>query len=118
MEAKATGSSPTGGEIGGGKRSFSTSSRSENGAQDSGKERDGPKPKISNNSEPGKGMDKGKEAEVEQHNKEFEQRHDRAAKAEPDKVDEKFWKGESLFLTFPYSVGEFGENPTPYPPHL
>jgi len=36
-----------------------------------------------------------KQAEVEQHNKEFEQRYDRAPKAEDDKVDKKFWSGES-----------------------
>merc|ERR1711939_356147 len=35
-----------------------------------------------------------KQAEVEQHNKEFEQGHDRAPPAEEDKVDKKFWQGK------------------------
>jgi hypothetical protein len=39
--------------------------------------------------------DAEKQAEVEQHNKEFEQRYDRAPKAQDDKVDKKFWSGES-----------------------
>jgi hypothetical protein len=39
--------------------------------------------------------DAEKQAEVEQHNKEFEQRYDRAPKAQDDKVDKKFWGGES-----------------------
>jgi hypothetical protein len=41
---------------------------------------------------------KEKQAEVEQHNREFEQGHDRASKAGEDKVDKKFWSGESSFL--------------------
>merc|ERR1712225_43742 len=35
-----------------------------------------------------------KQAEVEQHNKEFEQGHDRAPPAAEDKVDKKFWQGK------------------------
>ena len=59
-DAKETGSSATGGSVGEG-----------------GKEgANGAKPKIHDRSTPG--TDSGKQAEVEQHNKEFEQRHDRA----------------------------------------
>ena len=93
-EAKETGSSPTGGQVGG-KEPSSTASESA-----SEKSKNGHEPKIQSRSQPGRGNDKAKEAEVEQHNKEFEERHDRAGNAEPDKVDKKFWKGgfEVFFL--------------------
>ena len=70
-EAKETGSSPTGGSVGG---------ENNKGA-----------PKISDKSEPGGGNSASKQAEVDQHNKEFEKRHDRAQPAAKDKVDKKFW---------------------------
>ncbi|TVY27339.1 hypothetical protein LHYA1_G002989 [Lachnellula hyalina] len=72
-EAKETGSSPTGGEVGSG----------------SG----GPSPKIHNTRLPGENS-QAKQAEVEEHNKEFEKRHDREASTEGDKVDKKFWSGD------------------------
>jgi hypothetical protein len=54
-----------------------------------------PQPKISNLSVPGvDGQDKLTEEqrrEVEQHNKEFEEKHDRGNEAADDKVDKKFW---------------------------
>ncbi|KAK0391523.1 hypothetical protein NLU13_1023 [Sarocladium strictum] len=57
-----------------------------------------PKPKISNLSVPGTdGPDKLSEEqrrEVEQHNKEFEEKHDRGTAAEDDKVDKSFWSSE------------------------
>lgn len=53
-------------------------------------------PKIHNKSVP-EAESEGKKAEVEEHNREFEKGHDRAAKAEDDKVDKKFWSGEFLF---------------------
>lgn len=85
-EAKETGSSPTGGSVGGrgGKSSSPEEQREER-----------PTPKIADHGAPGAGNSKEKQAEVEQHNKEFEQRHDRAPPAAADKVDKKFWKGES-----------------------
>jgi hypothetical protein len=43
---------------------------------------------------PGGGNSESKQAEVEKHNREFEQRYDRAPKAAEDKVDKKFWSGE------------------------
>jgi len=74
-EAKETGSSPTGGQVG----------TSGPAAQ----------PKIHDNATPAaEGEERQKE--VDQHNKEFEQGHDRAAKAEDDKVDKKFWSGEFI----------------------
>ncbi|TVY83195.1 hypothetical protein LSUE1_G000855 [Lachnellula suecica] len=75
-DAKESGSSPTGGSVGGGGGKSSS-----NGAS----------PKIHDKSVPGGDNSADKQAEVEQHNKEFEQRHDRAPKAENDKVDKKFW---------------------------
>lgn len=86
-EAKETGSSPTGGEVGnsGGK----SSSPDDQSQGDSS-------PKISDKSSPGGDLSKEKQAEVDQHNKEFEQGHDRASKAEDDKVDKKFWAGEFI----------------------
>ncbi|PVH87366.1 hypothetical protein DL98DRAFT_271783 [Cadophora sp. DSE1049] len=65
-EAKETGSSPTGGEVG----------------------------KSGDHDVPGSSNSKEKQAEVEQHNNEFEQGHDRAPSAEADKVDKKFWQGK------------------------
>jgi transcription initiation factor TFIID subunit TAF12 len=57
-----------------------------------------PKPKISNLSVPGvDGQDKLTEEqrkEVDKHNKEFEDRHDRGNSAADDKVDKKFWSTE------------------------
>ena len=81
-EAKETGSSPTGGDVGG---------KNDNNASE--KSKGGNEPKIQSQSEPGEENDRKKEEEVKQHNKEFEERHDRAESAEPDKVDGKFWKG-------------------------
>merc|ERR1711939_402740 len=87
-EAKETGSSPTGGEIG---KSGGKSSKSESPEE---KSKDGAAPKITVHDVPGSGNSKAKQAEVEQHNKEFEQGHDRAPPAAEDKVDKKFWQGK------------------------
>ena len=84
-EAKETGSSPTGGAVGG-SGGESTSTESKHGHE----------PKISDKKIPDEAMgDAEKQAEVEQHNREFEKRYDRAPKAQPDKVDKKFWSGKS-----------------------
>jgi len=74
-DAKETGSSPTGGSVGGGKG------------------KDGASPKIHDHSTPG-AHDSEKQAEVNKHNREFEQRYDRAPEAEDDKVDKRFWSGQ------------------------
>jgi hypothetical protein len=89
-DAKETGSSPTGGSVGGGKDVQSGASS--------------PGPKIHDHSTPSADS-KEKQAEVEQHNKEFEEGHDRAPPAEDDKVDKRFWSGESgpiCILLTPY----------------
>lgn len=56
-----------------------------------------PKPKISNASVPGtSGMDEltdEQRREVEEHNRDFEKRHDRAGPAADDKVHKDFWSG-------------------------
>ncbi|KAK4184806.1 hypothetical protein QBC35DRAFT_416196 [Podospora australis] len=52
-------------------------------------------PKISNGSVPGNKpkLSKEQQAEVDQHNKEFEEKHGRAAPASDDKVNKSFWSG-------------------------
>ncbi|KAI8164507.1 hypothetical protein K4K49_010980 [Colletotrichum sp. SAR 10_70] len=53
-----------------------------------------PQPKITNSSVPGQGPDKLTEEqkrEVDEHNRDFEKKHDRAQPAADDKVDKKFW---------------------------
>lgn len=85
-EAKETGSSPTGGSIGGSGGKQSNSPRP--------KSKDGASPKISEH-EPGEGNSGQKDAEVEQHNRDFEKGHDRASESSGhDKVDKKFWSGK------------------------
>ncbi|KAK6586356.1 hypothetical protein PZA11_001413 [Diplocarpon coronariae] len=84
-EAKETGSSPTAGSVGGsGGKSRSPEDKSKKGAS----------PKIADHDDPGAGNSRETQAEVEQHNKEFAQGHDRATPAEADKVDKKFWTGK------------------------
>jgi len=65
-----SGASPTGGEVGGREKKA--------------------RPMIHDKSTPDAG---DRKAEVEEHNREFEKGHDRAPRAEPDKVDKKFWAG-------------------------
>ncbi|KAI6782814.1 uncharacterized protein J7T54_000957 [Emericellopsis cladophorae] len=54
-------------------------------------------PKISNHSVPGhnsaKHMSPEQQKEVEEHNKDFEAKHDTSSPAPEDKVDKKFWTG-------------------------
>lgn len=77
-EAEESGSSPTGCSVG----------------QSGGKDNKRGSPKIQSRSQPGGGNSENKQAEVEKHNREFEQGHDRAPKAAEDKVDKKIWEGE------------------------
>lgn len=88
-EAKETGSSPTGGSVGGG----GGGGEALKGPQGEG----APRPKIHNQSVPSakQGLSEEQKQEVEQHNKDFEKRHDRAAPAGEDKVNKNFWKGEA-----------------------
>jgi len=56
-------------------------------------------PKVSNHSVPGhngvKNMSPEQKKEVEEHNKDFEAKHDTSSPAPEDKVDKKFWTGEA-----------------------
>ncbi|KAK3390001.1 hypothetical protein B0H63DRAFT_464638 [Podospora didyma] len=53
-------------------------------------------PKIHNQSVPGSHakLTKEQQAEVDQHNKEFEEKHGKAQPASDDKVDKSFWSGQ------------------------
>lgn len=57
-----------------------------------------PQPKVSNQSIPGSTqtdtLTEEQKREVEEHNRDFEKRHDRGNQAPDDKVDKKFWSGE------------------------
>ncbi|KAF5234523.1 hypothetical protein FANTH_12108 [Fusarium anthophilum] len=56
-----------------------------------------PQPKVSNQSIPGNQTDELTEEqkkEVEEHNRDFDKKHDRGNVAPDDKVDKKFWGGE------------------------
>lgn len=55
-----------------------------------------PQPKITNASIPqsGQKLSKEQQAEVDEHNRDFEEKHDRASPASDDKVDSKFWGGK------------------------
>ncbi|KAK8067035.1 hypothetical protein PG997_013782 [Apiospora hydei] len=88
-EAKETGSSPTGGSVGGGEQSARKGGEALKGPQGKGS----PQPKIINQSIPGAkpGLSEEQKQEVERHNADFDQRHDRASTAADDKVDKKFW---------------------------
>ncbi|KAB5582947.1 hypothetical protein GE09DRAFT_1077057 [Coniochaeta sp. 2T2.1] len=57
-------------------------------------------PKVWNHSvslggEPGKGLTEEQQKEVDEHNKDFEKKHDHANVAEDDKVDKAFWGNRS-----------------------
>lgn len=57
-----------------------------------------PRPKINNASVPGEGknnLSKEQQEEVDEHNRDFEKKHDRASPAAEDKVDKGFWKGNA-----------------------
>ncbi|KAK8030554.1 hypothetical protein PG990_000288 [Apiospora arundinis] len=86
-EAEETGSSPTGGAVGG--QAAKKGGEALKGPQGEGT----PQPKIMNQSMPGakSGLSEEQKREVEQHNSDFDKRHDRAASAADDKVNKKFW---------------------------
>ncbi|KAI0122951.1 hypothetical protein BJ170DRAFT_642768 [Xylariales sp. AK1849] len=88
-EAEETGSSPTGGEVA--NKAARKGGEALKGPQGAGT----PQPKIHNQAIPGTkaGLSEEQKREVEQHNEEFEKRHDRAQPAEQDKVNKGFWKG-------------------------
>ncbi|KAI0408239.1 hypothetical protein F4802DRAFT_551116 [Xylaria palmicola] len=91
-QAVETGGSPTGGQI----------PNSDDGAGRGGEALKGPQgknappqPKILNQSVNGvkSGLTEEQKREVERHNQEFEQKHDKAESAPTDKVNKKFWSG-------------------------
>ncbi|KAI1125365.1 hypothetical protein F5Y10DRAFT_247264 [Nemania abortiva] len=91
-EAVETGSSPTGGEIPSNKNGTAKGGEALKGPQ--GKNAP-PQPKILNQSTNGVkfGLTEEQKREVEQHNQDFEKKHDKAESAPRDKVDKKFWSG-------------------------
>lgn len=106
-EARETGSSPTGGRVANADSSSSSNDGPGGGGAGGDKQRmpggealkgpqgrGAPQPKIQNQTVPGTrpGLTEEQKREVEQHNREFEKRHDRAAPAGEDLVDKKFWQ--------------------------
>ena len=90
-----------------------TGSSRTGGSIDGGRGMDGPSPKIRDRSQP-EASDAEKQAEVEQHNREFEQRYDRGPPAPEDAVDKRYWSGEfeeprsrRLLITFTRSRREY-----------
>ena len=68
-------------------------------ALDSSSDNAPPKPKISNLSVPGSrdeedALTEEQKKEVDEHNKEFDRKHDRSPSAPGDKVDKDFWRGD------------------------
>ncbi|KAJ0329392.1 hypothetical protein COL5a_003948 [Colletotrichum fioriniae] len=53
-----------------------------------------PQPKISNASVNGEKLTEEQQREVDEHNRDFEKKHDSAPAAEDDKVDKKFWSNK------------------------
>ncbi|KAI0514431.1 hypothetical protein F5B22DRAFT_611570 [Xylaria bambusicola] len=90
-EAAETGSSPTGGEIP--ENGVGTAKGGEALKGPQGK--NAPQPKILNQSTNSvkSGLTDEQKREVERHNQDFENKHDRAESAPHDKVDKKFWSG-------------------------
>ncbi|KAH7033251.1 uncharacterized protein B0I36DRAFT_321052 [Microdochium trichocladiopsis] len=99
-EAAETGSSPTGGSIrdGGANKGDGSPVATERGGEGlKGPQGDGtPQPSVRNQSIPGAkpGLTEEQKREVENHNVDFDKRHDRGGQAPDDLVDKKFWQGE------------------------
>lgn len=70
--------------------------RTGGGEQLASSENPPPRPKVNNASVPGEGknnLSKEQQEEVDEHNRDFDKKHDRASPAAEDKVDKGFWKG-------------------------
>jgi hypothetical protein len=100
-EAKETGSSPTAGAI-----PDALAEGDMRGATGGGKPLDSsrdapPQPKISNASVPGSQprLTPEQQAEVDEHNRDFENKHGKAQPAGDDKVDKSFWSGKGSRYT-------------------
>ncbi|KAK5630798.1 hypothetical protein RRF57_006513 [Xylaria bambusicola] len=90
-EAVKTGSSPTGGEI----PEYGTETANGGEALKGPQGKNTPQPKILNQlaNSVESGLTDEQKREVERHNQDFENKHDRAESAPQDKVDKKFWSG-------------------------
>jgi len=96
-EAAETGSSPTGGSVGGKGDDGSPVATHTGGEGLKGPQGEGaPKPSVRSQSMPGAkpGLTEEQKREVENHNVEFDQRHDRSSQAPDDRVNKKFWQGK------------------------
>ncbi|GAW12706.1 hypothetical protein ANO14919_020760 [Xylariales sp. No.14919] len=90
-EAVETGRSPTAGQIPSSGNGTARGGEALKGPQG----KNAPQPKILNQSANGAkpGLTDEQKREVERHNQDFEQKHDRAESAPQDKVDKRFWSG-------------------------
>ncbi|KAI1351756.1 hypothetical protein F5Y01DRAFT_281766 [Xylaria sp. FL0043] len=91
-EAVETGGSPTAGQI---PNDGGTGTANGGEALKGPQGHNAPQPKILNQSTNSvkSGLTDEQKREVERHNQEFEQKHDKAEEAPQDKVDKKFWSG-------------------------
>ena len=94
-EAVETGSSPTAGPLPDTLAEGDARGRTGGGAPLKSSKHAPAQPKISNGSVPGGKVKLSKEqqAEVDEHNRDFEAKHGKAAPAGNDKVDKSFWSG-------------------------
>ena len=94
-EAVETGSSPTAGPLPDTLADGDARGRTGGGAPLSSSRHAPPQPKISNGSVPGGKvkLNKEQQAEVDEHNRDFEAKHGKAGPAGDDKVDKSFWSG-------------------------
>ena len=94
-EAVETGSSPTAGVIPDSLSEGDMRGRTGGGEPLESSHAPPAQPKISNASVPGSkpNLTKEQQAEVDQHNKEFEEKHGKAEPAGEDKVNKSFWSG-------------------------
>jgi hypothetical protein len=95
-EAVETGSSPTAGVIPDQLADGDARGRTGGGPPLESSRHAPPQPKITNASVPGEHpkLTKEQQAEVDEHNRDFEKKHGRADPAANDKVDKSFWSGK------------------------
>jgi hypothetical protein len=95
-EAVETGSSPTGGVIQDGLAEGDARGRTGGGEPLHSSVHPPAQPKISNASVPGEkpNLTAEQQAEVDEHNRDFENKHGKAEAAGDDKVDKSFWSGK------------------------
>lgn len=95
-EAVETGSSPTAGVIPDSLADGDARGRTGGGKPLESSHAAPPQPKISNASVPGQRpkLTPEQQAEVDEHNRDFEKKHGRADSAADDKVDTSFWSGK------------------------